>query len=128
MAKEQLQPIGDSIEIGTARYNISQEARQFFDGSHSSNYPKDTSVVIIGEPHESSEGQFNLFKGLESFFASNPKLVEQTIFLSEGTAAGKPISVQPLINEDPHPSDETIRQVLQSHLITGYMAYEWKYQ
>ncbi len=128
IAKELLQPIGDFIEIGTARYPLTQEAQQFFDGSYSSNYPKDTSVVVIGEPHESSEGQFNLFKGLEAFFAGNPSLVPQTIFLSEGTVANKPISIQELIDEEPHPSDDIIRQVLQSHLITGYMAYEWKHQ
>lgn len=95
---------------------------------YSSTYPKDISVIITDEPHASSEGHFNLFKGLESFFAKNPELVGQTVFLSEGTAAGKPISVQPLIDEEPLPTDETIRQVLQSHLITGYMAYEWKHQ
>lgn len=62
--------------------------------------------MIVDEPHDSSEGQFNLFKGLESFFDSNPGLVKQTIFLSEGTTANKPISVQALIDEEPHPTDE----------------------
>lgn len=128
MSDEHLLRTTDTIEIGTGRYSFTQETQQFLNRAFASEYPKDTSVVILGEPHESSEGQFNLFRGLESFFASNPGLVEQTIFLSEGTAAGKSISVQPLIDEDPHPTDETIRQVLQSHLITGYMAYEWKYQ
>lgn len=84
--------------------------------------------MIVDEPHDSSEGQFNLFKGLESFFDSNSGLVKQTIFLSEGTTANKPISVQALIDEEPHPTDDVIRQVLQTFMITGYMAYEWKHQ
>ncbi|MDO8571945.1 MAG: hypothetical protein Q7R79_04670 [bacterium] len=128
MSDERLIQAGATIEIGTDRYNFTPETQQFLDRAYVSQYPKDASVVIVNEPHESSEGHFNLFKGLESFFANNPKLVRQTIFLSEGTAADKPISVQPLIDEDPHPTDEIIRQVLQSHLITGYMAYEWKHQ
>lgn len=128
MSDEHLLRTTDTIEIGTDRYSFTQETQQFLNRAFASEYPKDTSVVILGEPHESSEGQFNLFRGLESFFASNPGLVEQTIFLSEGTTANKPISVQALIDEEPHPTDETIRQVLQSHLITGYMAYEWKHQ
>lgn len=128
MSDEHLLQTNDTIEIGTDRYSFTQETQQFFNRAFASTYPKDTSVVILAEPHESSEGHFNLFKGLESFFASNPELVRQTIFLSEGTAANKPISVQALIDEEPHPSDDVIRQVLRSHLITGYMAYEWKHQ
>lgn len=128
MSDEKLSQADDAIEIGTERYLFTQQTKQFLDRAYTSTHPKDTSVVLLDEPHESSEGQFNLFKGLESFFASNPRLVEQTIFLSEGTAANKPISVQALIDEEPHPSDDVIRQVLQSHLITGYIAYEWKYQ
>lgn len=128
MSDETLIQVNDTIQIGTDRYRFTQKTQQFLNRAYASTYPKDTSVIIIDEPHESSEGHFNLFKGLESFFASNPELVGQTIFLSEGTAAGKAISVQPLIEEDPHPTDETIRQVLLSHMITGYMAYEWKHQ
>lgn len=128
MSDERLRQADDGIEIGTEKYPFTQQTKQFLDRAYTSDYPKDTSVVILDEPHESSEGHFNLFKGLESFFASNPGLVEQTIFLSEGTAANVPISVQELIDEDPRPTDRTIHKVLQSHLITGYMAYEWKHQ
>ena len=121
-------PSGTQVEIGNSQYTLSKETQKYLRRGSSSNYEHTGSVIIINEPHESSEGQFNLFKGLESFFASNPELVRQTIFLSEGTTANKPISVQALIDEEPSPSDDIIRQVLQSHLITGYMAYEWKHQ
>lgn len=128
MPKEDLIQTGDTLEIGHERYNFTQETQQFLIRSFASNYPKDTSIVIISEPHASSEGQYNLYKGLISFFASNPDLVKQTIFLSEGTPANQPISVRELIDEEPHPSDKIIRQVLQSFMITGYMAYEWQSQ
>lgn len=128
MLKEVVDQNADSLEIGQDRFHFTQEAHQFLNIEYSSKYPKDTSVIIISEPHDSSEGQFNLFKGLESFFGSNPELVKQTIFLSEGTAANKPISVASLIKEEPYPSDDTIRKILQTFMITGYMAYEWKYQ
>ncbi len=118
----------NTIEIGNERYGFTTETQQFLKPSFSSTYPKDKSFLIIDEPHDSSEGQFYLFKGLESFLDSNPGLAQQTIFLSEGTTANKPISVAELVNEDSSPSDETIHEVLRSHLITGYMAYEWKHQ
>jgi len=126
MSNERLISVDDTIEIGHDRYNFTQETQQFLKPAYSSDYPKNTSVLIIHEPHASSEGHFNLYKGLESFFKSNPGLEKQTIFLSEGTEANKPISVQELIQEEPNPSDTIIRQVLQSLTITGYMAYEWK--
>lgn len=128
MSKEKLPQRGIAIEIGTDTYNFTSETQRFLSPVYVSKYRKDTSVIIIHEPHESSEGHFNLFKGLESFFVSNPELAEQTIFLSEGTVANVPVSVQELIGEDPRPTDRTVRKVLQSHLITGYMAYEWKHQ
>jgi len=116
------------VEIGNSLYNLSVEIQQYLKLHFRSKYDHSTSVMIVQEPHDSSEGQYNLFKGLESFFGSNPDLVKQTIFLSEGTPANKPISVQSLIHEEPHPTDDIIRQVLKSFMITGYMAYEWKHQ
>jgi len=128
MSHEALAETGDTIKIGTDNYKFTQETQQLLIKSYVSKYQKDTSVIIINESHDSSEGHYSLFKGLESFFASNPSLVKQTMFLSEGTTSNQPISIQALIDEEPHPTDDTIRQVLQSHMITGYMAYEWKHQ
>jgi hypothetical protein len=128
MPNEKLVQSGNTLEIGREKFNFTQETQQFLVRDYSSKYPKDTSVIIINEPHASSEGHYNLYKGLQSFFASNPGLTKQTIFLSEGTPANQPISVQELVNEEPHPSDKIINQVLQSLMITGYMAYEWKSQ
>lgn len=128
MPKEKIQKGQNTIEIGKRRYTFTPEIQQFLRPTDSSKYAKNTSAIIIGEPHESSEAQFNLMKGLELFFSANPELIKQTIFLSEGTAANKSISVQELVEEEPHPSDDIIKLVLQSHLITGYIAYEWKHQ
>lgn len=116
------------IEIGNTQYFLSPETQKYLNSDIKSAYDHKTSVLIVGEPHFSIEGQFNLFKGLESFFESNPNLVKGTVFLSEGTKADKSISVQALIKEDPHPTDDTVKQVLSSFMITGYMAYEWKHQ
>jgi hypothetical protein len=126
MSNERLKFTGNTIEIGRERYNFTQETQQLLIPGFRSPYPKDTSVLIINEPHDSSEGHYNLYKGLTSFFKANPGLARETIFLSEGTEAEKPISMQELIAEEPNPSDQIIRQILQTLTITGYMAYEWK--
>lgn len=116
------------IEIGNTLYRLSEETQKHIEFQFTTTYEKEKSVLVIQEPHDSLEGQFNLFRGLESLFRDNPQLIERTIFLAEGNEANTPISVQSLIQEEPNPSDDLIRQVLGSFLITGYMAYEWKYQ
>lgn len=116
------------IEIGTSQYLLSAEAQQYLrteivpEGQHS------RSVVIIYEPHQSVSGQFDLYKGLEVFFHDNPELVKRTVFLAEGYPADETLSVQPLIDIDPNPSDDIIREALRTFLIPGYLAYEWKHQ
>ncbi len=118
----------NQVEIGTSLYTLSEEAQRLLKRGVTSGYEHTRSVVVLNEPHEYVDGQFNLFKGLEVFFQDNPSLVGKTIFLAEGTPANQPISVQSLIQEEPNPSDDLIRQVLSSFLITGYTAYEWKHQ
>ncbi len=142
METDPTRPIGDIqketpgltdeyIEIGNTRYLLSKEAQRFLKISPLSdlaNYDHSSSILTIQEPHERTEGHFNLFKGLEIFFKDNPALVRKTIFLAEGTPAHQPILMESLIKEEPHPSDELIMDVLNSFLITGYMAFEWKHQ
>jgi len=120
---------GQLIEIGTSQYLLSAESQSFLDPARiTSEYEKTRSVLIINEPHESLAGQINLYKFLEVFFSDNPTLIKKTIFLSEGFPYGKPVSLDPLKKVEPFPNEDTIRTVLGSFLITGYMAYEWKYQ
>lgn len=64
----------------------------------------------------------------EIFFRDNPDLINKTIFLAEGYPADQLVSVRPLIEAEPHPSDKLIQEVIGTFLITGYMAYEWKHQ
>lgn len=120
------------IPIGGSSYTLSAEAQQFIPKELDSRAflykAGDRSVLIVNEPHEYVDGQINLFHGLEIFFGDNPGLAEKTIFLSEGYPADQLISVQPLIEAEPNPSDELIHEVLGTFLITGYMAYEWKHQ
>ncbi|MBI4035290.1 MAG: hypothetical protein HY381_02735, partial [Candidatus Chisholmbacteria bacterium] len=118
-----------SIEIGTSTYRISPEAQQYL-GSQTitGEYEKDRSILIVHEPHYSTDAHFNLYKFLEAFFKDNPTLVSKTIFLAEGVPANQPVSVKILIKTEPHPSDQLIWETLNTFLITGYMAYEWKYQ
>lgn len=117
------------IEIGTSRCLLSEEAQGYLKPlGFNSEYEKTKSILIIEEPHQDLNGQFNLYKFLEVFFRDNPNLVSKTIFLAEGVPANQPVSVQPLIDVEPKPSDRTIYELLSSFLITGYMAYEWRYQ
>ena len=62
------------------------------------------------------------------YFQDNPELIKRTIFLAEGYPKDESISVQPLIDIDPYPTDNVIRQALKTFLVPGYIAYEWKYQ
>lgn len=121
-------PKDRSIEIGNTKYLLSKEAQKYFTVYDVSDYEKTRSVIIIEEPHYSIEGQFSLYKGLEVFFKDNPSLINKTIFLSEGLPSDQPISVKPLVDVNSNPDENLIRNVLESFLITGYIAYEWKYQ
>jgi len=116
------------VDIGNETYLLTENSLQFLDGGHATKYEKEKSVLILEEPHYDVEAQFNLYKFLESFFTDYPSLIPQTAFLAEGHPANQPISVQPLIDLEPNPSDRLIYETLSSFLITGYMAYEWKYQ
>lgn len=119
-----------SIEIGSFPYLISKEAIGYLANVVQGEYSRKPkkSVLMIGEPHFNPPGQFNLYKFLEIFFRDNPTLVPRTIFLAEGFPVNQPISVASLVKEEPNPSEELIMEVLESFLITGYMAYEWKYR
>lgn len=128
LEKPELKEADLSIEIGNSTYLLSREAQKYLERAEASDYPKSRSILIISEPHHCIEAQFNLYKGLEIFFRDNPALVERTIFLAEGFPANQPVPVQSLIDEEPDPSDELVREVLESFLITGYVAYEWKHQ
>ncbi|GEM_PF-3987154 len=121
-------PKDRNIEIGNLQYVLSKEAQKYLEILATSDYEKTRSVIIIQEPHYNLGQQYNLYKGLEVFFKDNPALISKTIFLSEGLPAKQALSVAPLVEVEPHPSYETIKDVLSSFLITGYIAYEWKYQ
>lgn len=116
------------IEIGNSFYLLSSKVQKNLEVDSFSDYPKSKSVLIIQEAHSCLEGQFNLYKGLEVLFRDNPQLLPKTVFLAEGFPANQPLSVRPLIEVEPNPDDELIWEVLSTFLITGYMAYEWKYQ
>lgn len=116
------------IKIKGAKYRLSAEAQKFLMVSGESGYPADTQALIINEPHYDSEGQWNLYKGLETFVNDNPGMAARLIFLAEGATASEPVSVAPLTDSVPSPSDQIIRAVLDSYLITGYIAYEWRHR
>jgi ankyrin repeat protein len=116
------------IDIGSQQYRLSEEAQQYLTVSERSTYDKTRSILIINEPHYNVTAQWYLYKGLEAFFRDNPRLPSETIFLAEGGEVGQPISVAPLVKVVPNPDELLIQRVLQSFLIPGYLAYEWKYQ
>ena len=121
-------PRDEYIQIGNSEYIFSKEAQQYLTIVERSDYESTGSVIIIEEPHYDIEAQKNLYQGLNIFFKDNPELTYDTVFLAEGFPSGQRISVQPLINAEPAPDAQMIEQVLDSYLITGYIAYEWKYQ
>lgn len=123
------EPTERYINIGTSSYLISAEARQYLweIQDRSADYEKSSSILIIAEPHHYLEAQFNLYKFLEVFLRDNPGLIPKTVFLAEGFPANQTISLKPLVEVEPNPSEELIWDVLSTFLITGYMAYEWKY-
>jgi len=112
------------------RIVLSREAQQYLAITAASEYAASRHVIIVAEAHHDLSAQFALFKGLEVFFDDNPCLVEKdgTAFLAEGYPAGKPLSVQPLVAVDSHPSDDSVHDALSTFLIPGYVAYEWKHQ
>ncbi len=115
------------IQIGSSTYTLSKEAQKYLRVYETSDYEAARSVLIIEEPHYSLEGQLALYQGLEVFFRDNPNLAGKTVFLSEGAVAGQQVSVEPLVKVAPHPADEMVRRVLDTFLIPGYIAYEWKH-
>lgn len=109
-------------------WRFSPEAEGYLKASMTPRYECSRRVLISNEPHSDKEGQLNLYKFLDVFFRDNPTLVRRSIFLAEGYPVNQQLSLQPLIEAEPNPSEELIREVLDSYLITGYMAYEWKHQ
>jgi DNA-directed RNA polymerase subunit RPC12/RpoP len=119
-------PTDQYLKIGNSQYLFSKEAQQYIRIEETSEYVSNKSILIIEEPHSDLGKQFNLYKGLEIFFRDNPNLINKTTFLAEGYPSQQTISVQPLIDVEPNPDDETIKTVLGSFLINGYLAYVWK--
>lgn len=94
-----------------------------------STYSASRYVVLVDEPHEHVDGQYALFKGLDSLVTDNPMLLQdrQLVFLSEGTPTGQTVQVQPLVDTAPDPTDAQVRGALETYLIPGYVAYAWKH-
>lgn len=114
------------VKIGTSEYLLSNETQGYLEIVRESDYETDRSIIIINEPHQNSDDQYKLYKGLEIFFCDNPGLANRTAFLAEGYPTGTILGIQPLVDADPTPSDKIVHYVLDSHLITGYTAYSWK--
>lgn len=118
------------FKIGNLEYVLSEKAQAYLTLSAVSDYPASQNVLIIQEPHYELDRQYALFKGLEVFFADNPRLLmeDRTVFLAEGYPAGESLSAQPLIQSEPKPDNALIKEILSTFLIPGYVAYEWKHQ
>jgi filamentous hemagglutinin len=109
---------------------LSRQTQRHLEVQAVSDYPANRHVLIINEPHSYRQLQFDLLRGLESFFADNPFLLQRdrTCFLAEGWPAGKPLPVEPLVRADPRPDDRLVWGVLDTFLIPAYVAYEWKHR
>lgn len=114
------------IEINGKKYLLSAAAQEYLTVQRMEANGQPRSVLIIQEPHYFDD-QWHLYKGLEIFYQDNPDLIPETIFLAEGAAAYQEISVDPLLEVEPEPSETMIRSVLDSFLIPGYLAFLWKH-
>jgi hypothetical protein len=108
---------------------LSRQAQQYLRLVRAADDAGDRAVLIFNEPHADRARQFALFRGLEELFADNPHLTEggRTAFLAEGLPAGRAASLQPLRDAEPKPSDDLVRDVLDTYLIPGHTAFEWKH-
>ena len=118
------------LEVAGLDYVLSEKAQKYLSVTSVSDYPARRKVLIIQEPHNELDRQFNLFKGLECLFEDNPRMLmeNRTTFLAEGLPQGEELPMAPLVQADPRPGDRLIRDVLSTFLIPGYVAYEWKHQ
>jgi len=121
-----LMPREETITIGTSDYPLSLDAQQYMMIYERSDYECDRYILIIEEPHYERGAQYSLYKGLEIFFNDSPSLLKKTIFLAEGVPSGTDVSVASLVEVEPNPDDELIEDVLNTYLINGYIAYDWK--
>lgn len=93
-----------------------------------SNYPirnEKAHIFIIEEPHDSFEGQINVYRGLKTFFDHHDLLPRKTVFLAEGHEQNIEVDLSPLLS-DKTPSHKQIDEILKTFSITGYMALLWK--
>lgn len=111
---------------------LSRDAQRYFSYSawNCSTYAAKRFAIIIQEQHNNVAGQMRQLRGLEVLFSENPWLLREnsTCFLSEGTQDGRTLSVEPLVDVAASPSDAFIDNCIQSLLIPGYVAYEWKHK
>lgn len=114
------------VEINGKKYLLSAAAQEYLTVQRMEDYGQPRSVLIIQEPHYFDD-QWHLYKGLELFYQDNPDLIPETIFLAEGATAYREISIDPLFEVEPEPSETMIRSVLDSFLIPGYLAFLWKH-
>ena len=126
----QMPPPSQTLELAGQKLVLSREAQRWFQFDRKSNPTTRGSVLIIHEPHHDLKRHWNLFEGLRVLFADNPTLLEdgKTVLLAEGFPTGERVDLQPLIRTEPDPDDELLRRIMGTFLITGYMAYEWRWQ
>ncbi|MBE2260223.1 MAG: ankyrin repeat domain-containing protein [Rhodobacteraceae bacterium] len=117
-----------TIRVGSDLLLLSTEAQQYLAVMSQGGNELPKSIIIIGEPHQHQLAQWQLYRGLKIFFRDNPKYANRVVFLAEGLARNSNLPMESLIEAEPRPSTCTIRIILDSFLIPGYVAYEWETQ
>jgi hypothetical protein len=121
-------PSAKHIDFCGQRITFAKNCQRYLRIVGEKHYGGSKCVIIVDEPHYDLGGQWNLYKGLQVFFADNPHLLEDCVFLAEGVEKGEELSVEPLVAIAPDPPDKTVGAVLGSYLIPGYVAFEWEVQ
>ena len=118
-----------SLRLGTKDYLLSARVQDNLAVARTAAATTETGgpwVLIVGEPHHDTAGQWDVFQGLTVLFSETPTLAQGTVFLAEGVAADLTLSIAPLLATEARPSDRLVRLVLKSYLVPGYVAYVWR--
>ena len=116
------------IQVAPGRtVRLSREVLSHFEITSESNAPHGRTALIITEAHDQIDGQLSAYQGLQSLLKANPWLLEpdQSAFLVEAWEANTPLSVEPLVQAQPAPSEELVQDALGSFLIPSYVAVGW---
>lgn len=114
-----------SLSLGQTAVFLSAKIQEYF-AVVEVFLPAKVGVIIVDEAHGNTDAQWNAYQGTSLLLGDNDEIARNGVILSEGTPRNTKISTEALYKAQPRPKDCLIRAVLDSFLITGYIATEWR--